>query len=105
MTPGIYTYDVVDANQFILCVRDSKGGVLYQKVLSGVGKPESGKLSAWDWSFNPSDGNYTGLYPRAWYTYSIPKLNLVLECKQVSPVVPHDYVVSNLLMYSNYFLI
>ncbi|XP_021947733.1 non-lysosomal glucosylceramidase [Folsomia candida] len=92
MVPGIYSYDVVDANQFILCVRDTKGTVLYQKVLSGVGKPENGNLSSWDWSFNPCDGHYTGLYPRAWYTFNIHKLNLVLECKQVSPVIPHDYV-------------
>jgi len=91
MTPGIYTYDVVDADQFILSVRDPGGTNLYQKVLNGAGHP--GTLSSWDWSFNPSDGIYFGLYPRSWYTYNIPEMNLILNCKQISPVIPHDYQV------------
>lgn len=97
MTPGIYTYDIVHANQFILCVRDQKGTNLYQKVLNGSGHP--GTLSSWDWSYNPSDGNYIGLYPRAWYTYNIPEMNLILKCKQISPVIPFDYTVSCKIYY------
>ncbi|CAG7829246.1 unnamed protein product [Allacma fusca] len=89
MTPGLYTYDVCHADQFIVTVRDTKGSLLYQKVLSGVGDP--GTLSAWDWSFDPAQGSYTGLFPRAWYTYRIPEQSLVLTCKQISPVIPHNY--------------
>ena len=65
MTPGLYTYDVCHADQFILSVHEPDGGrLLYQKVLNGAGNP--GVLSSWDWTFNPSDGSYQGLYPRAW---------------------------------------
>jgi len=91
MTPGVYTYDVVHANQFIVSVRDEKGNRLYQKVLSGAGNP--GTLSSWDWTYNPADGSYLGIYPRAVYTYKIPEESLVLKCKQISPVIPHNYKV------------
>ena len=93
MVPGLYTYDVCHADQFILTVRDKKGRLLYQKVLSGVGDP--GILTSWDWSFNSEDATYTGLFPLAWYTYNIPEQKLVVQCKQVSPVIPHNYKVSS----------
>ena len=91
MTPGLYTYNVVHADQFIVSVRDKTGTKLYQKVLTGNGDP--GTLSAWDWTYNSEDGSYLGLYPRAWYTYNIPEENLVLRCKQISPVIPNNYQV------------
>jgi hypothetical protein len=99
MTPGIYTYKVVAADQFILSVRDTEGTNLYQKVLNGAGHP--GTLSSWDWSFNPSDGSYTALYPRAWYTYNVPEINLILKCKQISPFIPHEYQVRITLILGN----
>lgn len=34
MVPGIYEYQTVTANQFIVTIRDPKGKTLYQKVLS-----------------------------------------------------------------------
>lgn len=34
MTPGIYEYNVVHANQFIVTVQNSEGNVVYQQVLS-----------------------------------------------------------------------
>lgn len=95
MTPGLYSYNVVHANQFIATVMDDKGKTIYQKVLSGAGAPPKRLLSSWDWSYNASDGSYQGLYPRAWYTYNIPELDLKLVCKQVSPVIPHNYKVYN----------
>lgn len=94
MTPGIYKYNVVHANQFILTVMNEKSELLYQKVLSGAGAPKNKLLSTWDWSYNPGDASYHGLYPRAWYTYNIPELDLKLVCKQISPVIPHNYTVS-----------
>ncbi|ODN01681.1 Non-lysosomal glucosylceramidase [Orchesella cincta] len=96
MTPGRYQYNVVHANQFILTVMDDKGERLYHKVLSGTGAPAKGKLSSWDWSYNPADATYQGLYPRAWYTFQVPELDLKLVCKQISPVIPHNYEDSSL---------
>jgi len=93
MTPGLYSYEVVHADQFILSVHSCKDeSLMYQKVLSGAGNP--GTLSAWDWSFDPSQGSYTGLYPRAWYEFNIPEVSLKLVCRQISPVIPHNYEVS-----------
>jgi len=37
---------------------------------------------------------YYGLFPRAWTSYE-PLPGLRLSCKQVSPVVPHDYATSS----------
>ena len=95
MTPGLYSYDVVHQNQFILSVRDAKGTLTYQKVLNGAGPPPKTLLSTWDWTFNPENGSYLGLYPRAWYTYNIPEENMVVKCKQISPVIPHNYKVES----------
>lgn len=98
MTPGVYSYNVVHANQFILTATNEEGKTIYQKVLSGAGRPPKRMLSSWDWSYTPSDANYHGLYPRSWYTYNIPELNLKLICKQISPVIPHNYQVSKALL-------
>jgi uncharacterized protein (DUF608 family) len=91
MTPGLYTYNVVHADQFIVSIRDAEGTRVYQKVLTGNGDPKT--LSAWDWTYDPADGSFLGLYPRAWYTYNIPEQSLVLKCKQISPVLPNNYKV------------
>lgn len=34
MKPGIYEYDIIDADQFIVTVRNSKDVTIYQNVLS-----------------------------------------------------------------------
>lgn len=34
LKPGIYEYDVIDADQFIVTVRNSKNVTIYQNVLS-----------------------------------------------------------------------
>lgn len=39
---------------------------------------------------------YYGLFPRAWTSYEEPLPGLRVSCKQVSPVVPHDYATSSL---------
>lgn len=94
MTPGVYSYNVVHADQFILTVMNETGSTIYQKVLSGAGPPPKRALSCWDWTYNPSDASYHGLYPRSWYTYNIPELDMKLVCNQISPVIPNNYKVS-----------
>lgn len=76
-----------------MTVRSAQGTTLYQKVLTGTGNP--GTLVSWDWTYNPVNASYLGLYPRAWYTYSIPEENLILRCKQISPVIPNNYKVGS----------
>nr|XP_045601702.1 non-lysosomal glucosylceramidase-like [Procambarus clarkii] len=90
MVPGIYEYHTVMANQFIVTIRDPKGNTLYQKVLSTHSKSRKG-LGSWDWGFSGADGLYCGLYPRSWTVYNIKEQGIRLICRQISPVIPHNY--------------
>ncbi|XP_045109559.1 non-lysosomal glucosylceramidase-like isoform X1 [Portunus trituberculatus] len=90
MVPGIYEYQTVTANQFIVTIRDPKGKTLYQKVLSVQSQPKKG-LESWEWGFNAADGLYCGLYPRSWTVYNIKEQGIRLICRQISPVIPHNY--------------
>ncbi|XP_068244667.1 non-lysosomal glucosylceramidase [Palaemon carinicauda] len=90
IVPGIYEYHTVMANQFIVTIRDPKGNTLYQKVLSTHSKPKK-YLGAWDWGFSGADGLYCGLYPRSWTVYNIKEQSIRLICRQISPVIPHNY--------------
>ncbi|XP_046661993.1 non-lysosomal glucosylceramidase isoform X2 [Homalodisca vitripennis] len=91
MRPGFYDYNVVHANQFIVTVQNSEGTVVYQQVLSPLSGAPGGKLSAWKWGFPGDQAKYTALYPRAWTEYNISEQNLRLTCRQISPVIPHNY--------------
>lgn len=56
--------------------------------------PEKGHLSYWKWNFPAENAQYTALYPRSWTEYYIPECKINLICRQVSPVIPHNYKVS-----------
>ncbi|CAG2059201.1 unnamed protein product, partial [Timema podura] len=90
MRPGMYEYHTVAANQFIVTIHNSEGKMIYQKVLSPYNKPSHG-LSSWNWNFNGSHAQYCALYPRAWTIYEIPEHKIRLICRQISPVIPHNY--------------
>ncbi|KAF4532276.1 hypothetical protein B566_EDAN007248 [Ephemera danica] len=36
------------------------------------------------------------MYPRSWTEYQIPELRLTLVCRQISPIIPHNYKDSSL---------
>ncbi|XP_063225117.1 non-lysosomal glucosylceramidase isoform X3 [Bacillus rossius redtenbacheri] len=90
MRPGLYEYHTVPADQFIVSIQNCERDTVYQRVLSAHGKPRHG-LSSWAWGFDGSDGQYCALYPRAWTVFDIPELSVRLVCRQVSPVIPHNY--------------
>lgn len=75
--------------QFTVCLR-RKGQTVYQQVLS-VEKPSA--LQGWNWGYCGRYAFYHALYPRAWMVYELPGQNVVLTCRQISPVIPHDYKV------------
>jgi len=52
-------------------------------------------LAAWHWGLDEKKATYHALYPRAWTVYEEPSPGLNLVCRQVSPVVPHNYVDSS----------
>uniref|UniRef100_W5KBX1 Non-lysosomal glucosylceramidase n=1 Tax=Astyanax mexicanus TaxID=7994 RepID=W5KBX1_ASTMX len=92
LNPGMYHYKTVIADQFTVCLR--KGGqTVYQQVLS-TERPHT--LQGWNWGFCGEYAFYHALYPRAWTVYQLPGQNVTLTCRQVSPVIPHDYKDSSL---------
>jgi non-lysosomal glucosylceramidase len=40
---------------------------------------------------DPSKCDYTALYPRAWSEYDLSEFGVRLICRQISPVIPHNY--------------
>ncbi|XP_077870346.1 non-lysosomal glucosylceramidase-like [Saccoglossus kowalevskii] len=89
LIPGMYTHDTVQTDQFTVCIRRG-GRTTYQQVLS-TSRPTDQNLNTWNWGFNPSCATYHALYPRAWTVYHLPGQNVTLLCRQVSPILPHDY--------------
>ncbi len=89
MRPGKFFYKTVFADQFSLFVQ-RPGGPPQAQVLF-PGQPEGDQLSAWQWQMDPACATYYGLFPRAWTTYENPLPGVRLTCRQVSPVIPHNY--------------
>ncbi|XP_078484409.1 non-lysosomal glucosylceramidase [Ciona intestinalis] len=89
LKPGIYTFDCPLADQFIVSIR-RHNTVVCQQVLSTKG-PSGEALRTWNWKYCGSYAYYNGLYPRAWTVYDLQGQNIVLTCRQISPVFPNDY--------------
>ncbi|ESN98572.1 hypothetical protein HELRODRAFT_177051 [Helobdella robusta] len=94
MRPGIYNYDVVHADQFILTLRQDNKTV-YQNVLS-PNRPPKNVLKSWKWDFPKENGVYHALYPFSWTVYNIEEFGVRLICKQTSPFLPKEYKDSSL---------
>ncbi|XP_062898894.1 non-lysosomal glucosylceramidase [Mobula hypostoma] len=92
LNPGMYTYDTVIENQFTVCLRKN-GNTVYQQVLS-VERPH--KLQSWNWGYCGEYAYYHALYPRAWTIYNLPGQNVTLICRQISPIIPHNYMDTSL---------
>ncbi|XP_037298095.1 non-lysosomal glucosylceramidase isoform X2 [Manduca sexta] len=93
--PGIYEYLTIPECQFIVNIRNEKKETIFQSVLSTYSKPKKAP-AAWEWNLNGADCEYTALYPRAWTTYDLSKYGVKLVCRQISPVIPHNYKDSSL---------
>jgi non-lysosomal glucosylceramidase len=87
--PGYYHYGTVSADQFSIYVKHQlKDSVSY---VLNPNKPSDGSLSKWKWDLNPKYATYYALYPRAWTVYEDPALGVKLTCRQISPIIPHNY--------------
>jgi non-lysosomal glucosylceramidase len=87
--PGDYTYQNVPADQFSLWV--SRDGHAPQAVVLNPDRPEEDVLQGWAWDLSEEKITYRALFPRAWHDYLDPLPGLSLSCKQISPVIPHNY--------------
>ncbi|KAL0880998.1 hypothetical protein ABMA27_002147 [Loxostege sticticalis] len=93
--PGLYEYVTVPECQFIVNIKNANKDTIFQSVLSTYDKPKKAP-SSWEWNLDPEACEYTGLYPRAWTTYDLSKYGVKLICRQISPVIPHNYKDSSL---------
>ena len=46
-----------------------------------------------DWNWKEMNGEYNALFPRAWTDYDLSNIDkkLKITCKQISPIIPHNY--------------
>lgn len=56
-------------------------------------KPYARGVRSWHWDFARDRAHYNALYPRAWNTFELPAFGLRLVCRQISPIIPHNYSV------------
>ncbi|XP_015617336.1 uncharacterized protein [Oryza sativa Japonica Group] len=50
------------------------------------------RIGSWDWNMSGQNSTYHALYPRSWTIYNgepDPDVNIV--CRQISPIIPHNY--------------
>uniref|UniRef100_A0A0E0BH68 Non-lysosomal glucosylceramidase n=3 Tax=Oryza TaxID=4527 RepID=A0A0E0BH68_9ORYZ len=94
--PGTCEERPVLANQFSAFI-SRKDGRNYSSVLH-PGKPDLPKgsnisgIGSWDWNMSGQNSTYHALYPRSWTIYNgepDPDVNIV--CRQISPIIPHNY--------------
>ncbi|KAJ6704603.1 BILE ACID BETA-GLUCOSIDASE-RELATED [Salix viminalis] len=66
----------------VLCSRSPD--MLEEAAGSGIG--------SWDWNLKGNNSTYHALYPRAWTVYEgEPDPELKVVCRQISPIIPHNY--------------
>ncbi len=89
MQPGHYVYKSVWANQFIAYVQRGSHKSVTQVLYPG--DPGGDAFAGWDWSMPADAATYHALYPRAWTSYTAPDREIILTCRQISPIIPHNY--------------
>ena len=89
MRPGTIQLGQVFADQFSLFVQHENQPAALQ-VLAAE-HPPKGVLEGWDWTMDPACATYHALFPRAWTRYEQPLPGVNLTCRQLSPVIGHNY--------------
>ncbi|XP_076260376.1 non-lysosomal glucosylceramidase [Rhynchophorus ferrugineus] len=93
LRPDICEYNTVEANQFIVTIKNKEQETIFQSCLSTY---KRSSLKSWESLIDDRKCKYTGLYPRAWTEYDLSDYGIKLICRQISPVIPHNYEDSNL---------
>lgn len=94
LRPGVIYNPPVWADQFSLFVQ--RGDRPGQAQVLFPGRPDTGQLAAWQWGMSAECARYEALFPRAWTTYTDPLPGVQLVCRQLSPVIAHNYRESSL---------
>ncbi|XP_073013402.1 uncharacterized protein [Typha latifolia] len=73
-----------DGKRYSTVLSPANPEVLKGNSISGVG--------SWDWNLTGENSTYHALYPRAWTIYDgEPDPDLKIICRQLSPIIPHNY--------------
>ncbi|MGB6691872.1 MAG: non-lysosomal glucosylceramidase [Terracidiphilus sp.] len=86
---GTHKYENVPANQFAVFAQLDGGSPVAMALAAG--KPVSGALGSWNWSYPAGDGEYAALYPKSWFAYGTNALPVKLTLEQFSPILPDNY--------------
>jgi non-lysosomal glucosylceramidase len=89
LRPGTVEYRDVPADQFSVYIRRGSGKPRMQVL--NADQPASGGLHGWAWGMSGRSATYYALFPRAWTTYDDIDPKVRLTCRQISPVIPHNY--------------
>jgi non-lysosomal glucosylceramidase len=89
MRPGFIQLGQVFADQFSLWAE--REGHPAQSLVLAAERPAPGLLRNWAWGMDPGCAVYQALFPRAWTSYDQPLAGLRLTCRQLSPVIAHNY--------------
>jgi len=90
---GFPNYTIVDANAFSVFIGPREpGGIGHATVLT-TAPAETNKCirNTWEYHLTGEHSTYHALFPRAWTEYREPDPAIRLVCKQVTPVIPHNY--------------
>ncbi|KAH9750589.1 non-lysosomal glucosylceramidase [Citrus sinensis] len=84
------------ANQFSVFVSRSNGqkysSVLCPKTPEVLKDTTAAGIGSWDWNLKGDKSTYHALYPRAWTVHEgEPDPELRIVCRQISPIIPHNY--------------
>ncbi|MBD3405264.1 MAG: glucosylceramidase [Candidatus Lokiarchaeota archaeon] len=85
---GKHHYEPSLANQFHVRIRNNED--IFLQTLN-VRKPEGDRLKEWSWGMSPRRAEYHALFPRAWTGYDFSDKGLRMTCRQISPVIGHNY--------------
>lgn len=86
---GMVHYGALAADQFSLWAQ--RPGQPARAIVLNPRPAPRDSLASWGWGLPPEKGAYYALFPRAWTVYEEPLPGLRLTCRQISPVIPHNY--------------
>ncbi|GFP81252.1 non-lysosomal glucosylceramidase [Phtheirospermum japonicum] len=81
------------ANQFSVFVSRPNGDTFSSVLCSTRPNITAGTgINSWDWNLNGEKCTYHALFPRAWTEYNgLPDPEITIVCRQISPIIPHNY--------------
>lgn len=70
--------------------------ILVQNNFLKFPRSRSKTFSSWESKLDASKCSYTALYPRSWSEFDLSEYGIKLICRQISPIIPHNYKDSSL---------